>query len=232
MHGNLKASTEFNHINSQLCICPENVHVRGGNSIQSLNLLLTWDLMSHLFKKKKFRGKKKLLEEHIHDFFLLPVYEAKLRTKRKETQMGKEKDISYAKSIGINKLKINNDNASTFLASIWLSKTRGDRVLAKEVDLDQSNSEACPLRIRLKLSWKGTLNPKENYQATKKNSSMHITLFPNLCFLRIDLQTQDKDRGKSSTVSPTPKSPQANIFIVNLSWQASVISSIRITINK
>lgn len=68
--------------------------------------------MSHLFKKKK------LLEEHIHDFFLLPVYEAKLRTKRKETQMGKEKDISYAKSIGINKLKINNDNASTFLASI------------------------------------------------------------------------------------------------------------------
>lgn len=40
----------------------------------------------------------------------------------------------------------------TFLASIWLSKTLGDKVLANEVDRDQSNSEAWPLRIRLKWS--------------------------------------------------------------------------------
>jgi len=29
----------------------------------------------------------------------------------------------------------------TFLASIWFSKTRGEKVLASDVDLDQSNNE-------------------------------------------------------------------------------------------
>jgi hypothetical protein len=40
--------------------------------------------------------------------------------------------------------------SNSFLASIWFSRTRGENVLASDVDLDQSNNETCPLRILLK----------------------------------------------------------------------------------
>lgn len=46
----------------------------------------------------------------------------------------------------------------TFLASIWLSSTRGDKVLAKELELAQLNTDAWPLSILLRCSCKINCN--------------------------------------------------------------------------